>query len=93
MLILFVVKIASEFYDNPKYGLPSSNGMMLAFSAATGTHHWVQPGTLIAAVGADRSGKQELPVELVQRVDHRVCDMAGQSLAYGEFQTHCGLQR
>ena len=32
----FVVKIASGFYDNPSKGLPSSNGMMLAFSATTG---------------------------------------------------------
>jgi ornithine cyclodeaminase/alanine dehydrogenase-like protein (mu-crystallin family) len=32
----YVVKIASGFYDNPAKGLPSSNGMMLAFSATTG---------------------------------------------------------
>ena len=32
----YVIKIASGFYDNPAKGLPSSNGMMLAFSAATG---------------------------------------------------------
>ena len=32
----YVVKIASGFYDNPAKGLPSSSGMMLAFSAATG---------------------------------------------------------
>lgn len=33
---IFVVKIASGFYDNPKRGLPSSNGMMIAISAVTG---------------------------------------------------------
>lgn len=33
---VFVVKIASGFYDNPKLALPSSNGMMLVFSAVTG---------------------------------------------------------
>ncbi|OCP05652.1 MULTISPECIES: hypothetical protein [unclassified Ensifer] len=33
---IFVVKIASGFYDNPAKGLPSSNGMMLAVSAETG---------------------------------------------------------
>lgn len=33
---VFVVKIASGFYDNPKLGLPSSNGLMLVFSAKTG---------------------------------------------------------
>lgn len=32
----FVIKIATGFYDNPKQGLPSSNGMMVAFSAQTG---------------------------------------------------------
>ena len=32
----YVIKIASGFYDNPTLGLPSSNGMMLAFSAKTG---------------------------------------------------------
>ncbi len=33
---VFVVKIAAGFYDNPKIGLPSSNGIVLAFSAKTG---------------------------------------------------------
>ncbi|HEV7308493.1 ornithine cyclodeaminase family protein [Ensifer sp.] len=33
---IFVVKIASGFYDNPTRGLPSSNGMMVAVSAETG---------------------------------------------------------
>ena len=32
----YVIKIASGFYDNPKLGLPSSNGMMLLFSQQTG---------------------------------------------------------
>jgi ornithine cyclodeaminase len=32
----YVVKIASGFYDNPKHGLPSSNGVMLAFRRQTG---------------------------------------------------------
>lgn len=196
----YVIKIASGFYDNPKRGLPSSNGMMLAFSANTGApvailrdegwltdlrtgiggalatqslahveardvlvvgtgiqaklqaeclarlddrraysfaiwgrdrtkaesltrelgeggytaatannledavitariiitttpsttplieNGWIQPGTHITAIGADSPGKQELPVELVQRADLLVCDMAAQSLAHGEFQ-------
>ncbi|MEO9895274.1 MAG: ornithine cyclodeaminase family protein [Paracoccaceae bacterium] len=33
---IYVIKIASGFYDNPSMGLPSSNGMMLAFSAMSG---------------------------------------------------------
>lgn len=32
----YVIKIASGFYDNPKLGLASSNGMMLAFNQKTG---------------------------------------------------------
>ena len=33
---VFVIKVASGFYDNPKIGLGSGNGMMLVFSARTG---------------------------------------------------------
>lgn len=33
---VFVVKLATGFYDNPKQGLPSSNGLMLVMSAETG---------------------------------------------------------
>ncbi len=32
----YVVKIASGFYDNPKSGLPSGDGLMLLFSRRTG---------------------------------------------------------
>ena len=32
----YVIKIASGFFDNPKRGLPTSNGMMLLFSQQTG---------------------------------------------------------
>jgi ornithine cyclodeaminase len=32
----YVIKIASGFYDNPKIGLPSSNGLMLLFHQKTG---------------------------------------------------------
>jgi len=32
----YVLKVASGFYDNPKHGLPSSNGVMLVFSQKTG---------------------------------------------------------
>lgn len=32
----YVIKIASGFYDNPKLGLSSSNGMMLVFDQRTG---------------------------------------------------------
>ncbi len=32
----YIIKVASGFYDNPKSGLPSSNGLMLLFSSKTG---------------------------------------------------------
>lgn len=32
----YVIKIASGFYDNPKLGIPSSQGMMLLFDQKTG---------------------------------------------------------
>jgi len=32
----YVIKVASGFYENPKLGLPSSNGLMLLFSQQTG---------------------------------------------------------
>ena len=32
----YVIKIASGFYENPKLGLPSSNGLMLVFEQKTG---------------------------------------------------------
>ena len=32
----YVIKIASGFYDNPKFGLPSSNGSMLLFRKQNG---------------------------------------------------------
>jgi ornithine cyclodeaminase len=33
---VYVIKIASGFYDNPRLGLPSGDGMMLVFSQKTG---------------------------------------------------------
>jgi len=32
----YVIKIASGFYENPQFNLPSSNGLMLVFSQKTG---------------------------------------------------------
>lgn len=32
----YVIKVASGFYDNPKFGLSSSNGLMLLFKQETG---------------------------------------------------------
>ncbi|MDD1780198.1 ornithine cyclodeaminase family protein [Enterovibrio sp. ZSDZ35] len=46
---------------------------------------WVKAGTHISAMGADKVGKHELPVELYQ--DAKLfCDYKPQSLVIGEFQ-------
>jgi ornithine cyclodeaminase len=42
----YVIKIASGFYDNPKLGLSSSDGMMLVFSQDTG-----QPAAILLDEG------------------------------------------
>ena len=42
----YVIKIASGFYKNPSLGLPSSNGMMLAFNSNTG-----QPNSILLDEG------------------------------------------
>ncbi len=42
----YVIKIASGFYENPSLGIPSSNGMMLAFDTKTG-----QPNTILLDEG------------------------------------------
>ena len=46
---------------------------------------WVQPGTHISAMGADNSGKQELPVDLFSRASLFV-DHAPQAAVIGEAQ-------
>lgn len=33
---VFVIKVATGFYDNPKWGLPPNSGLMLVFDARTG---------------------------------------------------------
>jgi len=47
--------------------------------------HWVKPGTHISAMGADKVGKHELPVELYQHAT-LFCDYKSQSVVIGEFQ-------
>ncbi|MFC5080873.1 L-lysine cyclodeaminase [Vibrio thalassae] len=47
--------------------------------------NWVKSGTHISAMGADKVGKHELPVELYSR-SSLFCDNELQSLAIGEFQ-------
>lgn len=46
---------------------------------------WVKSGTHISAMGADKVGKQELPVELYQDAS-LFCDYRAQSIVIGEFQ-------
>lgn len=46
---------------------------------------WIKPGTHISAMGADQSGKQELPLELVNRA-RLFADLPAQSRTIGEFE-------
>lgn len=46
---------------------------------------WVKPGTHIASMGSDATGKQELPPGLLGRAS-LFCDLPAQSLRIGEFQ-------
>ncbi len=52
---------------------------------------WIQPGTHISAMGADKAGKQELPVALYKDAS-LFCDYKPQSEVIGEFQ-HAGNVR
>jgi ornithine cyclodeaminase len=46
---------------------------------------WVRPGTHLASMGSDATGKQEMPVALFRRAS-LFCDLPGQSRSIGEFQ-------
>lgn len=46
---------------------------------------WIRPGTHVSAMGADDRGKQELPLELMQRADLWV-DHPPQAIVIGESQ-------
>lgn len=46
----------------------------------------VKPGTHVAAMGADQSGKQELPLDLVTQA-RRFADLPEQSRTIGEFES------
>ncbi|MCJ8324164.1 MAG: ornithine cyclodeaminase family protein [Rhizobiales bacterium] len=50
---------------------------------------WIKPGTHISAMGADQSGKQELPLELVRKAQ-LYADLPAQSRAIGEFELASG---
>ena len=46
---------------------------------------WVRPGTHLASMGSDATGKQEMPVALFPRAS-LFCDLPSQSRSIGEFQ-------
>jgi ornithine cyclodeaminase len=49
---------------------------------------WVRPGTHLASMGSDATGKQEMPAALFPRAS-LFCDLPSQSRSIGEFQ-HAG---
>jgi ornithine cyclodeaminase len=50
---------------------------------------WVRPGTHVASMGSDATGKQELPPELLGSA-RLFCDLPAQSVRIGEFQHVAG---
>jgi ornithine cyclodeaminase len=68
----YVIKIASGFYRNPEKGLPSSDGMMLLFSQATGqpVAALLDRGTLTDArtAAAGAIGARHLGPSRVERI-------------------------
>lgn len=46
---------------------------------------WIQPGTHVSAMGADKVGKKEIPTKLFERAT-LFCDYEKQSRVIGEFQ-------
>lgn len=72
---------------NAQYGCENADIIVTATTATAPLFqaHWVKPGTHISAMGADKVGKQELPVELYQDAS-LFCDYQAQSLVIGEFQ-------
>ncbi|WBJ94923.1 ornithine cyclodeaminase family protein [Shewanella sp. MTB7] len=72
---------------NAQYGCENADIIVTATTATAPLFqaHWVKPGSHISAMGADKVGKQELPVELYPDAS-LFCDYQAQSLVIGEFQ-------
>ncbi|GIU08497.1 MULTISPECIES: ornithine cyclodeaminase family protein [unclassified Shewanella] len=70
-----------------QYGCENADIIVTATTATAPLFEarWVKAGTHISAMGADKVGKQELPVELYQGAS-LFCDYQAQSLVIGEFQ-------
>ncbi|MGF1751102.1 ornithine cyclodeaminase family protein [Vibrio cionasavignyae] len=78
--------IAAEV-GSAQYGCEQADIIVTATTATAPLFQadWVQPGTHISAMGADKVGKQELPTELYPRA-RLFCDYESQSVVIGEFQ-------
>ena len=75
---------------NAQYGCENADIIVTATTATAPLFEacWVKAGTHISAMGADKVGKQELPVDLYQEAN-LFCDYGAQSVVIGEFQ-HAG---
>lgn len=73
--------------ESAKYGCENADIIITATTATEPLFkaEWVKAGTHISAMGADKVGKQELPVELYRR-SKLFCDYQPQSVVIGEFQ-------
>ena len=68
-----MIKIASGFYDNPKLGLPSSDGVMLVFNQKTGELNCVLNDrgylTNVRTAAAGAVAAKYLAPKAVKRID------------------------
>ncbi|WP_025820137.1 ornithine cyclodeaminase family protein [Shewanella marina] len=89
----FVDKIAAYGINceeaEAQYACEQADMIVTATTAQTPLFkaEWVKAGTHISAMGADKVGKQELPIALYQHAK-LFCDFKSQSKVIGEFQ-HC----
>ena len=64
----FAIKISPGFFDNPKIGLPSTNGLMVLFSATTGLVEAVSAA--LSAAGIGHGIHYPAPVHLLPATTH-----------------------
>ena len=87
----FINQLASKGVSakegSAQYGCEHADIIITATTAKESLFHadWVKAGTHISAMGADKVGKQEIPVELYQNAT-LFCDYKPQSIVIGEFQ-------
>ena len=71
----FAIKVSPGFFDNPKLGLPSLNGMMMLLSARTGLlDALLLDNGYLTAVRTAAAGATKLAARIIARRDQSACD-------------------